>query len=398
MIGGSTVERTNFDERINRVGTHSSKWDALESTYNLKPDDGIPMWVADMEFKPPQAVISALSGMVDHGVFGYYGDRSSYHDAIAGWMQRRHGWAIEPSWIFTTHGLVHGTAMCVQTYTQPGEGVILLTPVYHAFARVIRANNRRLVESPLINNEGRYELDLDTLQGELKGDEKMLIFCSPHNPGGRVWTKQELAAVCAFCEKNNLLLVSDEIHHDLVYGGTKHTVMPHVAKCITSNLIMMTAGSKTFNMAGGHTGNVIIEDTTLRAQFDAAMRAGGLSPNSFGVVMTEAAYNHGDDWLKALLGYLDENRKLFDAGINAIPGLESMALEATYLAWVDFSGTGMAHDEIIKRVHTTARIATSDGPTFGKGGENFLRFNFACPRTQLEEAISRMQDAFSDIQ
>ncbi|MEM1039184.1 MAG: MalY/PatB family protein [Pseudomonadota bacterium] len=392
------MEHPNFDDVIDRVGTHSAKWDALESVYSLSPDDGIPMWVADMEFRPPQSVQDALSGMLDHGVFGYYGDQSSYKNAIISWMDRRHGWTVNPDWIFTTHGLVNGTSLCMQTYTKPGDGVILFTPVYHVFSKLIKAADRRLVESPLVNTDGRYTMDLDALEAQLTGDEKMVIFCSPHNPCGRVWTEEELQAVCAFCIKHDLILVSDEIHHDLVFPGTKHRVMATVDPAITSRLVMMTAATKTFNMAGGHSGNVIIEDEKLRAQFSAKMMELGMSPNSFGVVMTEAAYNGGEAWLDSLIAYLDENRRVFDAGVNAIPGLSSMRLEATYLAWVDFSGTGMSREEFTDRVQNTAKIATNYGPTFGSGGENFLRFNIAAPRSVVEDAVARLTKAFGDLQ
>ena len=356
------------------------------------------MWVADMEFKPPQAVTQALSSMVDHGVFGYYGDQSSYLNAIVSWMERRHNWKIDPSWIFTTHGLVNGTALCIDTYTEPGDGIILFTPVYHVFSKLIAAGNRRLVESPLVDRDGRYEMDLAELESQLKGDEKMIVFCSPHNPCGRVWEKQELKAVCDFCEKHDLILVSDEIHHDLVFPGNVHTVMPHASSNISKRLIMMTAATKTFNMAGGHSGNVIIEDEDLRAKFASTMSRTGTSPNSFGISMTEAAYNFGAEWLDQLIDYLDKNRQFFDERINAIPGLQSMKLEATYLAWVDFSGTGMSREEFTDRVQNTAKIATNYGPTFGTGGDNYLRFNFACPRAMLEEAIGRVESAFADLQ
>ncbi|MBT6093819.1 MAG: pyridoxal phosphate-dependent aminotransferase [Rhodospirillaceae bacterium] len=390
------MTKPNFDEKIDRIGTHSAKWDALETRYGLSPDDGISMWVADMEFKPPQSVLDALGGMVDHGVFGYYGDQTSYLESITRWMQKRHNWTVDPSWIFTTHGLVNGTALCLQTYTEPGDGVILFTPVYHVFSRLIADNNRRLVESPLVESDGRYEMDLDALESQLTGSEKMVIFCSPHNPGGRVWRTQELKAVCDFCIKHDLILVSDEIHHDLVFDGNQHTVMSLVTPEISKHLIMMTAATKTFNMAGGHSGNVIIEDPDLREMFSATMKAMGMSPNSFGVVMTEAAYNGGEQWLGELIPYLDENRRVFDAGINAIPGLRSMELEATYLAWVDFSGTGMTPDAFTDRVQKTARIATNYGPTFGAGGDNFLRFNLACQKAVVEEALARLTAAFSD--
>ncbi|MEL6967792.1 MAG: MalY/PatB family protein [Pseudomonadota bacterium] len=392
------MENPNFDHVIDRIGTGSAKWDALSSIYNLDPTDSIPMWVADMEFQPPKAVRTALEGMNEHGVFGYYGDQTAYKASITGWMARRHGWTVDPDWIFTTHGLVNGTSLCMQAYTQPGDGVILFTPVYHVFSKLIHAANRRLVESPLVNTNGRYRMDLEALEASLTGDEKMIIFCSPHNPCGRVWTREELEAVCAFCLKHNLILVSDEIHHDLVYPGNNHTIMANVTPDITSRLVMMTAATKTFNMAGGHSGNVIIEDETLRATFGAKMAELGISPNSFGVAMTEAAYTHGDAWLDQLIDYLDGNRKLFDAGVNAIPGLSSMPLEATYLAWVDFSGTGMSREEFTDRVQNKARIATNYGPTFGKGGESFLRFNFACPRSVVEDAVGRLAEAFSDLQ
>ena len=278
------------------------------------------------------------------------------------------------------------------------EGVILFTPVYHVFSPLIAANDRRLVESPLVNIDGRYRMDIEALEKSLSGDEKMLIFCSPHNPCGRVWTREELQAVCDFCMRNDIILVCDEIHHDLVYPGQKHTVMPLVSKKIASRLVMLTAATKTFNMAGGHSGNVIIPDETLRSRFDAVMKACGMSPNSFGVTMTEAAYTQGDDWVDQLMIYLDGNRKLFDEGVNAIPGLRSMPLEATYLAWVDFSSTGMTAAEFTGRVERQARIATNHGPSFGTGGENFLRFNIACPRSVVAQAVERLRHAFGDLQ
>lgn len=392
------MTKPDFDTPINRIGTNCAKWDALESQYKIPADEGLAMWVADMEFKPPQAVLNELDAMNKHGVFGYYGDQTSYKNAICGWMDRHHGWKIEHDWIFTTHGLVNAVAFCVQTWTKPDEAVIVFTPVYHAFARVIKANGRRVHESELVNEDGRYELDIEALEASLKGDEKMLIFCSPHNPGGRVWSQDELKQVCNFCIKHDLILVSDEIHHDLVFGKNKHIVMPHVSEAIKDRLVMLTASSKTFNMAGGHCGNVIIENQTLRAQFDACLKANGISSNSFGIRMTEAAYNGGDEWLGHLLEYLAENRRIFDEGINAIPGLRSMELEATYLAWVDFSGTGMSREDFTSRVEKQAKIATNHGPTFGSGGETFLRFNIACPRSQVQDAVVRMQAAFGDLQ
>ncbi len=389
----------NFDTPINRVGSHSYKWDLMEASYGVTPRDGIAMWVADMDFPPPAPVQAAVEAMAAHGVYGYFGDDAAYLDAICWWMKTRHGWQVDRAAIFTTHGLVNGTALCVDAFTAPGDGVVLMTPVYHAFARVIKGAGRRVVECGLSQVGGRQTMDFAAWDAQMTGTETMMILCSPHNPGGRVWTHEELQGVAAFCVRHNLILVSDEIHHDLVMPGHKHHVMANVAPEIADRLVMMTATTKTFNIAGCHSGNVIIADAALRARFAARMNAMGISPNAFGMHMATAAYSpEGAAWLDALMVYLDGNRRAFDAGINAIPGLRSMALEATYLAWVDFSGTGMAAPEFIARVEKGAKIAANYGATFGAGGESYLRFNIACPRAQVIEAVARLQAAFADLQ
>jgi cystathionine beta-lyase len=388
----------DFDRMIDRRGTHSAKWDKMEALYGVSPDDGISMWVADMDFAAPPAVANALRAAADHGVFGYYGDDADYLGAIAGFMQRRHGWHVDPSWISTTHGLVAGTALCVQAFSKPGEGVILFTPVYHAFHKVIKSNGRRIVESPLREVDGRYEMDLEALAASLDGTERMVMFCSPHNPGGRVWSQGEIRALAAFCEIHDLTLVSDEIHCDLVFPGAAHMVTALAAPEAVARTVVMVASTKTFNIAGAHTGSVIIQDPDLRARFNAAHNAAGASPNAIGVIMATAAFQHGDAWLDALVDYLDGNRKVFDEGIAAIPGLRSMPLEATYLAWVDFAGTGMTDREIAKRIEQDARIAANHGPTFGSGGETWMRFNLATPRARVVDAVARLKDAFADLQ
>ncbi len=389
----------SFDEKIDRLGTHSVKWDMMEKLYGVPPETGIAMWVADMEFRPPACVQQAVEKMAAHGVYGYYGDDAEYLDAIRWWMKTRHSWDVAREEIFTTHGLVNGTALCVDAFTAPGDGVVLMTPVYHAFARVIKAAGRTVVECPLALENGRYEMDFAAWDKQMTGRETMLVFCSPHNPGGRVWTVEELQGVADFCQRHGLLLVSDEIHHDLVYPGQKHSVMPVAVPGIEDRLVMMTAPTKTFNIAGCHTGNVIIPDPTLRARFAARMAALGISANSFGLFMATAAYSpEGAAWVDDLMGYLEENRRIFDAGLQAIPGLKSMPLEATYLAWVDFTDTGMTAPEFIARVETEAQICANHGATFGTGGESFLRFNIAAPRAQVEEAVQRLQKAFADLQ
>ena len=389
---------TDFDEVIERRNTHSNKWDDMERVYGLSSDEGIAMWVADMDFRSPKSVSEAMQELVDGSGYTYYGNGQSYLDAICSWMERRHGWKIDPSWILSVNGLGNGVALAVQTFTEENEGVILFTPVYHAFASVLRSNNRRIVESEMVNNNGRYELDLEALEAQLQGDEKMVIFCSPHNPGGRVWSVDELQAVAAFCVKHDLILIADEIHHDLVYGDNKHTVMALAAPEIQDRLLIMSATTKTFNIAGAHIGNVIIPDNALRAKFVAAMNAGKVSPSRFGFHMAEAAYNGGEEWVDDWREYMLENKRIFDEGINAIPGLRSMSLEATYLAWVDFTDTGMTAEEFTDRVVKVAKVAPNLGGTFGKGGENFLRFNIATRRALVEEAVKRIAAAFADLQ
>ena len=388
----------DFDTPIDRRGTHCVKWDMMESYYGVSPADGLAMWVADMEFRPPAVVQKAVEEMAAHGVYGYFGDDCAYLAAIRWWMQTRHGWDPAPESILTTHGLVNGTGLCIDAYTAPGDAVVLFTPVYHAFARVIRAAGREVRELPLAIVDGRHQMDFAAYDAAMKGNERMVILCSPHNPGGRVWTPDELAAVADFARRHDLVLVSDEIHADLVMPGHHHTAMTRIDG-VTDRLVMMTATTKTFNIAGAHIGNVIIPDANLRAPFAARMAALGISPNSFGMHMATAAYSpEGAAWVDALCAYLDGNRQVFDAGVNAIPGVRSMPLEATYLAWVDFRGTGMTPAEIARRIEKDARIAVNHGESFGLGGEGWMRVNLAAPRAQVEEAVVRLQAAFSDLQ
>ena len=389
----------DFDEVIDRRGTHSSKWDSMEELYGVSPDSGLSMWVADMDFRAPKIIQEKLRGINSHGIYGYYGDYTEYNNSIKWWMKNRHNWEIDTSWIFTTHGLVNGTGLCIDAFTKPGDGIILFTPVYYQFSNLVEAARRKVVECPLKLIDNHYHFDFVAYERNLSGDEKMVILCSPHNPGGRVWTKNELQEVAKFAKKHDLVLVSDEIHHDLVYPNKSHTVMPIANPSVCDRLVMMTATTKTFNIAGAHSGNVIISNPNLRQKFSQRIKALGISPNSFGLFMATAAYSpEGAQWLDELLHYIDGNRVIFDKEVNKIPGLSSMPLEGTYLAWVDFSGTGMEEEEFIYRVQEKAKIAVNHGSTFGTGGEKFLRFNLATPRTLVVEATKRLKDAFSDLQ
>lgn len=386
----------NFDEIIDRRGTNAIKLDWMQKYYGVSPDDGIAMWVADMDFRPPDCIQRALKRMLDHGIYGYFNNDAEYLPAICWWMANRHGWQVDPDWITTTHGLVNGTGLCVHTWTQPGEGVVLFTPVYHAFARVIEAAGRRVVEVPLVERDGRMVMQFpDTLPE----GTRLAILCSPHNPGGQVWTREELRALAEFVRRHDLILVSDEIHNDLVMPGHRHIPMPVAAPEILDRTVVMTATTKSFNIAGAHTGNVILPDPTLRAQFRQTLAGLGISPNGFGLAMATAACSpEGAEWIDALNLYLDGNRQVFEAGMAAIPGVRVIPMQATYLEWVDFRGTGMDEAALRARIEGQAKIAVNHGSTFGAGGAGFMRFNIATPRARVVQAVERMQAAFADLQ
>ncbi|WP_353473713.1 PatB family C-S lyase [Salipiger sp. H15] len=388
-----------FDQPIDRRGTGSAKWDLMQKLFGVPQEDGLAMWTADSDFPTAPCVRDALQAQVDLGIFGYFSDIGLYTGAVQWWMQERHGWQIEQDWIVTTHGLGNGVAMCLDVYTQPGDNVVIFSPVYHEFARKIRRAGRVVTECPLKREGDRYELDLEDAQARLTGNETMLIWCSPQNPSGRVWTADELRAVAEFAARNGMVLLSDEVHHDLVYPGETFVPMAVAAPEITDRLVTLTAASKTFNLAGQRVGSLTISDPAMRKAMQDRLEALDSKPNALGMIMTAAAYSpEGAQWVDAQVAHLDRNRAIFDAAVNAIPGLRSMPLQATYLAWVDFSGTGMSFEEFNARVRDIAKIAASPGPDFGAGGESFLRFNLAAPRALVEEAGQRLQKAFADLQ
>ena len=394
------MTRPDFDTPHDRRGTMCNKWDDMGSVYGVTAPDALAMWVADMDFRGPPAIQRALEETVAHGIYGYPGKNAPYLDAIRWWMQTRHGWDVAADDILSVHGLVNGTALAVDAYTQPGDAVILMTPVYHAFARVVKAAGREVRELPLALRDGQYALDWDDWERRLTGAERMLILCSPHNPGGRVWSADELREIAAFCRERDLILVSDEIHHDLVLpGGPRHTVTALAAPEIADRLVTLSSATKSFNIAGAHLGNAIIADPTLRARYEARMAALGISPGLFGLPMVTAAYSpEGAAWIDALVEYLAGNAAVLDAAIDQIPGARSMPLQATYLSWVDFTDTGMSAEDIRRRVLTDARIAANFGESFGLGGERHMRFNIATPRAYVTEAAQRLVAAFADLQ
>ncbi len=389
----------DFDRVIDRRGSHASKWDNMEKLSGISPQDGIPMWVADMDFAAPPGVTAALTEEVERATHGYYANTGSWAQAMSDWYAKRHGIEFDPAWVSPTPGIVSGLGLILQGVTEPGDEVVIFPPAYHAFRRIISNNGRAILDAELVESNGRYVMNLAALRERLTSRTKIVFFCSPHNPGGTVWSPEEIRELASFCIENDLILVSDEIHCDLVYSGAKHTPTLTAAPDVADRLFTCVAATKTFNLAGAHVGAIITSNPELKAKLDARIMASGLgSYNTFGMIATEAAWRTGEPWLNALLPYLEASRDLFDKRIEAaVPGARSMRLDGTYLAWVDFSGTGLEADDVATRVAERARIFASPGQQFGPGGQNHLRFNFATPRPTLHRALDCLDDAFADI-
>jgi cystathionine beta-lyase len=279
----------DFDRVIERRGTHASKWDMMTKLSGIPAADGIPMWVADMDFAAPEGVTEALKATVDRGVHGYYADTGSWAEALAAWLARRHKLSIDPAWVSPTPGVVSGLGLILQALTEPGDEVVLFPPVYHAFRRIVVANDRRILDAQLVERQGRYVMDLDALREKLTPRSKIVFFCSPHNPGGTVWSPEEIRALAALCAERNLILVSDEIHCDLVFAGARHTPTVIAAPEIADRLITCVAATKTFNLAGAHVGACVTSNADFKKRIDARIMASGLgSYNAFGMIATEA--------------------------------------------------------------------------------------------------------------
>jgi cysteine-S-conjugate beta-lyase len=390
----------DFNRVINRRGSQAAKWDMAEKLSGITSGDVIPMWVADMDFAAPPGVTAALRADIDRATHGYYGDPASgWANALKDWLARRHNHKIEAGWVSQVPGIVPGLGLFLQALTAPGDEIMFFTPGYHVFPKIILLNERTPVGSQLLLRDGRYGMDLADLKSKLTARTKAVFFCSPHNPGGTVWTRDEVRALAMFCVENNLLLVSDEIHCDLTFPGHRHTPTLEAAPEIADSLVSAFAATKTFNLAGAHAGALVTSNAELKKRLDGRISATGLdSYNSFGMIATEAAWRTGEAWLNELLTYLGDNKALFDTRIErAAPGIRSMRLQSTYLAWVDFSGTGLPTKDIHDRIGTRARIFASPGPQFGAGGDTWMRFNLATPQPVLLDALNRLDAAFADL-
>ena len=387
-----------FDRPLQLRGTHCVKYDGIARSFGVDDPDLIPMWVADMDFAAAPAIRAALAHEVERGYLGYFADTSRACGAFADWVKARYDWTVDPETIRFTTGVMSGYADTVHILSEPGDAVIVFTPAYQEFATQTRAMGRTVLESPLKVVDGRHEMDLDALEQVLTGRERIVTLCSPHNPGGRIWSADEIRAVAAFCQRNDLFLISDEVHMDLCFPGTRPVPTAVAAPEIMDRLVIVTAPSKAFNIAGLKTGMLIVPDRNLRARLDPYLRARYGSPNRLGITILTAAYAEAGHWCDAVRAYLADNFALFRDRIGALPGTAVVDMQATYLSWVDFTGTGMTDEDLMERLLGEAKVVPSPGPQFGTGGSGHMRFNLALPRPTLERAIARIEAAFSDLQ
>jgi len=388
----------DFDTPLPLRGNHTSKYDNIARVYGFDDPDAIAMWVADMDFKAAPVILDALREEIERGYCGYFGNTAPVDEAVARWLKDRHGYEIDPKWVRYTHGVISGYGDLISTYSEPGDGVIVFSPVYHAFFRQIEAMGRVVVESPLVIEDGRFVMDLEALAASLKGSEKIVTLCSPHNPGGRIWSVEELRAVSDFCAAHDLILISDEIHMDLTFPGATFVPTLVAAPEHADRIAILTAASKAFNIAGAETGIAIYPNAEMRKRIAPAILDRESSPNRYGMVMIKAAFTGGHEWMDATQTYLSENFRIFKERMDAMPGVSVMDMDATYLTWVNFSGLGMDDAELVRRSVEDAKVIPSPGTLFGKGGTGHMRYNLALPRATMLEAITRLEAAFKDVQ
>ena len=393
----------DFDQVINRFGTDCTKWQFYETdSGNVEwPEDGgcrgeegiLPLWVADMDFPAPQPVVDALVNRARHGVYGYTGRSKSYDASVALWMEKRYGWKIKSEWIVTTPGVVNALYVAVQAFTEPGEKVLIQPPVYHPFTHSIERTGRQVVHNPLVLRGGRYEMDFEDLEEKARDPHlKLALLCSPHNPVGRVWTGEELRRYGEICNRHGVRVVSDEVHADLVYSGVHFQPYARLGEAYAQNVIVTTSPSKTFNLPGLKTSNIIIPNPEIRKIFADRLAFNGLyGLNAFGSTALQAAYQHGDEWLAQVLAYIEGNYRFLRKYLaDNLPGAEVIQPEGTYLVWVDLKAFGYDAEELQQLLLQKAKVYLDNGSIFGVQGRGFTRINIACPRSILETALGRI--------
>lgn len=385
----------NFDEIIDRRNTSSIKYDfAAERGY---PEDVLPFWVADMDFRTPAPVIEALKQRAEHGIFGYTQPKDDYFTVLQNWFRTRHDWEVERRDLVITPGVVFAVATAIRAFTEPGDGVLIQQPVYYPFANMIRQNRRVLADNPLQLTDGCYTIDLrDFEQKILTHKVKLFILCSPHNPVGRVWRRSELEQLAAVCLRHNVIVIADEIHEEFIRPGFRHIPFASLSPEAAAVTVTCTSPSKTFNLAGLQISNIFIQNEDLRSRFKKELSATGYDePNTLGLAGAKAAYEHGAAWLSELLAYVEENyarTKEFLA--EHLPKVKIIEPEGTYLLWLDFRACGLSDEDLNGKIIREAHLWLDDGPIFGAGGSGFQRINIACPWATLETGLRNLANAF----
>lgn len=385
----------DFDTPIDRIHTWSIKHDFKKE--NGKAEDILPLWVADMDFRSPDSVVKALKKAVDHGIFGYSRADESYFDAVAAWYQKRHHLTLQPEWMTCTPGIVFALSIAVRAFTQKGDAVLIQPPVYHPFSRAILRNKRTLVENPLVLKDGHYEMDLDDLEQKVLDEHvKLMILCNPHNPVGRVWTREELTALADICLRHHVYVISDEIHGDFVWQGHEQTPYASISEEACLHSMMCTAPSKTFNLAGMATSNLFIPDPEMRRKFRSELLdVGQENMNRLGLFACRAAYEGGGEWLDQLIGYLAGNLALVrDFCKNRVPQIHLVEPEGTYLAWLDCRELGMTDDELMAFFSDEAKVWLDPGTHSGEQGSGFMRFNLGSSRRVIAQALDQIEAAW----
>jgi len=380
----------DFDTPVDRRGTASIKWDFSRHFTGL--ENLAPLWVADMDFRACEQIVQALRDRCEHGIFGYTLEPDSYYRAAIEWMSRRHSFQVKREWMISAPGVVPSLNIALQAYSRAGERVIIQPPVYYPFRESILNNGREVAENPLRLEDGRYVMDFEQLESLIDARTRLLILCSPHNPVGRVWRRRELERLVAVCRLHDIVILSDEIHHDLIMSGHRHLPTASLSGEAASQTVTFTSATKTFNLAGLGCSLVIAADERLRERFRTTLRSvwTGLA-NAFSCLAAETAYRHGESWLEQILEYIRGNYDFFASTLKEkLPQARVLPLEGTYLAWVDLRALGLSDRQLNKRILHQARVWLDDGPMFGAGGEGFQRVNLACPRSTLKSALEAM--------
>lgn len=390
-------ENIDFDKVIERKDTDCLKYDF--AVRRGRPEGVLPLWVADMDFKTSERILDAIKARVEHGIFGYTESREKYFEAVSEWMKERHDWEVQRNWLVKTPGVVFALAMAVKAYSGVGDAVLIQQPVYYPFTEVIEDNDRVVVSNDLVLGEdGKYHIDFEDFERKIVENHiSLFLFCSPHNPVSRVWTKDELIRIGEICLKHHVIIVSDEIHEDFVFGRRKHYVFANLKKEFADISVTCTSPAKTFNLAGLQISNIFIPNGSLRRQFKKQIAAAGYSQlNTIGLTACEAAYRYGFDWYEAMMKYIAGNIEFMKQYLREeLPQLKMIEPEGTYLIWVDFRDLGLSEAELEELIVKKANLWLDSGAIFGKVGAGFERFNVACPRSVLAQALEQLKTAIS---